>query len=221
MRQDPSAKSSGRQPGELVHLVDDQADVTSALAWLLESVHVDSRSHHSARAFLDSYHGDDGVACLVTDLRMPEMSGLELIEELRRRGFQIPVIVLTAHGDIPTAVSSMRLGALDFMQKPFNGEELLSRINKALRHSREQHLRTTEQRRIESELAHLSPREREVFHHLLDGETSKEMAKDMHISHKTVDVHRATLMRKLGVRSASELIKKFRTLRRSTAEPTR
>lgn len=221
MRKDLTGETTGPAPRELVHLVDDQADVTSALAWLLESVRLDSRSYPSARAFLDSYHSDDGITCLVTDLRMPEMTGLELIEELRRRGFQIPVIVLTAHGDIPTAVTSMRLGALDFMQKPFNAEELLGRINKALRHSRERHLRTTELHRLESELACLSPREREVLNHLLDGETSKEMARDMQISYKTVDVHRSTLMRKLGVHSASELIKRFRAFRHPNAETPR
>ncbi len=207
--------SATSRRAELVYLVDDQPDVTSALAWLLESVGFNSRTYHSAQTFLDEYCSDKQVACLVTDLRMPDMTGIELLEEMRQRGFNIPVIVLTAHGDVPTAVRSMSLGALDFVQKPFNDDELLSRINRALRIAREQDTRISALKRLESELACLSPREREIFYHLLDGETSKEIGKELKISHKTVDVHRATLMRKLGVQSCSQLMRKFRTLRLS------
>lgn len=198
-----------------VFIVDDEESVGSALGWLFESVHLCSRTFTSAESFLQEFKNDSSVTCLITDLCMADMTGLELLEELRARGFNLPVIVLTAHGDVPGAVRAMRLGAVDFLQKPFNAAELLRTVNHALRIAREREARERSIRVLTDEIACLSAREREILFHLLEAETSKEIGRALNISYKTVDVHRATLMRKLGVASFGDLIRRYRDLRQA------
>lgn len=196
-----------------VFIVDDEESVGSALGWLFESVHLQSRTFTSAKAFLREFNNDRPVACLITDLCMADTTGLELLEEIKARGINLPVIVLTAHGDVPGAVRAMKLGAIDFVQKPFNAPDLLRTVNHALRLARERETRARNVHALRMEIACLSSREREVLFHLLEAESSKEIGRILNISYKTVDVHRATLMRKLGVASFGELMRRYRDLR--------
>ena len=190
-----------------VFLVDDEKDVTDALAWLLDSVKIRSRAFSSASAFLEALGRFDGAACAVVDLRMPEMSGLELQNRISEAGHDLPLIFLTAHGDVPAAVTAMQAGATDFIQKPFNPDKFLASVQRAMRLAGERHARRVVDLKIRRLIEQLSAREQEVFHGLLDGRTSKEIAVALDISPKTVDVHRANVMKKMGVTSSAELIR--------------
>ncbi len=191
-----------------VYLVDDEADVTEALAWLLESVRIPSRAFTSAQAFLAEIRQVSGPACAVLDLRMPEMSGLELQRRLIESGHDdIPLIFLTAHGDVPAAVNAMQAGAIDFVQKPFNPDSFLDSIRRAMRLALERHAQRSSETHMRRLLAHLSSREIEVLRSLLDGLTSKELGKVLGISPKTVDVHRANVVRKMRVNTTTELVR--------------
>lgn len=194
-----------------VLLVDDESSVTEALAWLLDSVKIPSRSFHSPTALLNALdHGQlRGPCCAVLDLRMPEMSGLELQQRLLDAGHDLPLIFLTAHGDVPAAVNAMQAGAMDFVQKPFNSQAFLGSIHRAVRRARERFQAQTRDHALKEELRRLSVREQDVLHSLLNGRTSKEIARELDISPKTVDVHRANIMRKLSVANGAELIRKL------------
>ncbi|MCB5362426.1 response regulator transcription factor [Pusillimonas sp. CC-YST705] len=191
-----------------VYLVDDEADVTDALVWLLESVSIRSRAFTSAQAFLAEVRRAQGPACAVLDLRMPEMSGLELQRQLIAHGHDdIPLVFLTAHGDVPAAVNAMQAGAIDFVQKPFNPDSFLESIRRAMRLALQRHTQRSSEVHMRRLLAHLSSREIEVLRGLLDGLTSKELGKVLGISPKTVDVHRANVVRKMQVGSTTELVR--------------
>lgn len=190
-----------------VYLVDDERSVTDALAWLLESVKIGSRPFSSALEFLAKLPELERPACAVLDLRMPEMSGLELQRRMLDAGHDMPLIFLTAHGDVPAAVNAMQAGAVDFLQKPFNPDAFLTSVQRAVRLARERHARQLSELDLRRSLAQLSTRERDVLRELLDGRTSKEIAKALSISPKTVDVHRANVMRKMGVGSSAELLR--------------
>lgn len=190
-----------------VFLVDDEKDVTDALGWLLDSVKIKSRAFSSASAFLEAVRRFNGAACAVIDLRMPEMSGLELQNRMIEAGHDFPLIFLTAHGDIPAAVNAMQAGAIDFVQKPFNPEKFLASVHRAMRLAEERHAKRAFDLRIRRLIEQLSAREQDVLHGLLDGRTSKEIAVALDISPKTVDVHRANVMKKMGVTSSGELIR--------------
>ena len=193
-----------------VFLVDDEPEVAAALVWLLDSVKITSRALPSGAALLQALATLNGPACAVLDLRMPEMSGLELLQRMNELGHRIPVLFLSAHGDVPAAVNAMQLGAIDFLQKPFNSQAFLNSVNRAIRLARE----AWEQRAREidtlSRLARLSEREKDVLRALLLGQTSKEIAKTLGISPKTVDVHRANVMRKFEASTYRDLLNKIR-----------
>lgn len=190
-----------------VFLVDDEPAVTDGLKWLLESVRIDSTAFASPAAFLETIRCHVGPCCAVVDLRMPEMSGLELQSHLAEAGLRLPLIFLTAHGDVPAAVNAMQAGAIDFVQKPFNPDRFLDSVRKAIRLAREQHAQQQGRLSLQKRLDNLSARESEVLYGLLDGRTSKEIARRLEISPKTVDVHRANLMRKMGVDTSAELVR--------------
>lgn len=196
-----------------VYLLDDEPDVTRALAWLLDSIHVPSTAFSSPHAFLREFDFFASPVCLVLDLRMPEMGGLEVMQKLMELKYDLPVIFLSAHGDIPAAVRAMQLGAMDFLQKPFKPQDFLDCVNKAILAARKNFEQWQAKEATERFLQRLSSRERQVFHHLLDGATSKEIARSLNISYKTVDVHRSNVLRKLEVRSYLELKRKFWTPR--------
>lgn len=195
------------QPGETgtVFIVDDEEPVRDSVGLLLRSVGLRSRSYPDARAFLDAYQpGQPG--CLVLDIRMPRMSGMELQQELNRRGWGIPLIFITGHGDVPMAVEAMRAGAVDFLQKPFKDEDLIRRVQKAL----EQDLRLCEQLsargQIRSRYDSLTPREREIAERLVAGDANKVIAIDLSLSERTVELHRAHIMQKMEARGIAPLV---------------
>jgi RNA polymerase sigma factor (sigma-70 family) len=191
----------------VIHVVDDDAGVRSALALLLESNGLRVRCHPSAEAFLNAYDPEE-PGCLILDVRMPAMSGLELQHELGRRGIRIPIIFLTGHGDVPMAVRALREGAVDFMEKPFRAEALLARIPDALERDRRMREKTLQERQARACYERLTPREREVMALVVEGMSNKEIARRLDVSHRTIDVHRARVMEKMRVRTLPQLVDK-------------
>ena len=187
-----------------IYLVDDNDGFRESTAWLLETAGFEPRAYASAGAFLDAYPGErrgDGAECLISDIRMPQMSGLQLQDELGRRDIRLPLVFVTAHGDVPLAVEAMRKGASNFLEKPFTDEALLQAIRTAVAARREQAPAQGEA------LARLSPRERQVLDLVIASKPNKIIADILGISIKTVELHRANMMNKLGVRSLPELMK--------------
>ncbi len=187
-----------------IFVIDDDQTLRGSLRWLLESLRHNVQTYASAREFLSAY---DPVqpGCLVLDVRMPEISGLQLQEILTQRGIRIPVIMITGHGDVSMAVRAMKAGALDFIEKPFNDQELLDRVQQALAMDARQR-REEAQRQIAIErLELLTPREREVLEKVVSGKHNKVIAAELGISMKTVEAHRAKVMEKMAVNSAAEL----------------
>ncbi len=190
---------------QCVYIVDDDEAMRDSLQWLIESQGLAVRTFAAAEDFLLAC-GDGMAGCIVLDVRMPGMSGLELYEKMNLRRCTLPVIFITGHGDVPMAVSALKKGAVDFIEKPFNDKELLRVIGQCLERERA----TREQRRREGEaarrLAGLTEREREVMDLVLAGKLNKQIADVLNISIKTVEVHRARIMDKMGVRSVAELV---------------
>jgi FixJ family two-component response regulator len=190
---------------QTVFIVDDDEAMRDSLAWLLESNELRVSAFESGEAFLDAYR-DDMAGCLVLDVRMPGMSGLELHERLQAMNSPLPIIFVTGHGDVPMAVSALKKGAADFIEKPFNDKEILRLIEQCLAIDREQSGRRRHNADIERRLASLTPREREVMDLMAAGRLNKQIADDLGISIKTVEVHRARVMDKMEVRSLAELV---------------
>jgi len=189
----------------LVYLVDDDEAVRDSLDLLFKSVGLDSVVFASALAFLEQYD-PARHACLVADIRMPGMSGLELQERLNERQATIPIIFITGHGDVPMAVNAMKSGASDFIQKPFRDQELIDRIHKALEIDKVNRERRAESDKILARIALLTPRENEVMQRVVKGQANKVIAMDLGVSQRTVELHRARVMRKLKMRSLAELV---------------
>ena len=186
------------------HIVDDDEAIRDALAWLLKTRGVSSRSWASAEDFLADYHVSM-QGCILLDIRMRAMSGLELFERLPTLGCNMPVIFLTGHGDVPLAVQAIKNGAFDFIEKPFNDNELADRVIEALQLDRELRQRQASGDSIQARLAQLSERECEVMNLILSGKYNKVIADELGIAMRTVEVHRAHIFEKMGVRSAVEL----------------
>lgn len=186
------------------HIVDDDEAIRDALGWLFQSRGVATASWPSAEAFLADY--DDGMrGCLVLDVRMAEMSGLELFDRLLALGCAMPVIFLTGHGDVPLAVAAVKRGAFDFIEKPFNDNDLANRVIEALAIDAAALQARATQASLASRLATLTVREREVMELILGGKLNKVIADQLNIAIRTVEVHRARIFEKMGVRSAVEL----------------
>jgi len=195
----------------LVYLVDDDAAIRDALAWLLRSRGMQSRAWPSAETFLADYR-DDLSGCLLLDIRLVGMTGTELFDRLLERGCAMPVIFLTGHGDVPLAVKALKRGAFDFIEKPFNDNELADRVSEALRHEESRRWRDGMKAEIEERLATLTEREREVMTCILAGKLNKVIADELQIAMRTVEVHRARIFEKMGVRSAVELAQRLSVL---------
>lgn len=187
-----------------VFIVDDDEAIRDALAWLLKSRGLAARAWGSAEAFLADY-SDALRGCAVLDVRMEGMSGVELFERLRARGSRLPVVFLTGHGDVPLAVSALKRGAFDFVEKPFNDNDLVDRLVAAIAHDAAGQRASESAADVAGRLASLTERERQVMERVLAGDFNKEVADALGISVRTVEVHRSRLFEKMGVRSAVEL----------------
>ena len=189
-----------------VMVVDDDPALRNAMRILLRSVGLDSKLFASAQEFLDSYQPSQ-VGCLVLDIRMPGMSGLELQEQLNKRGAVIPVIFMSGHGDIPMAVEAMQHGAFDFLQKPFRDQDLLDRIQRAIAKHQQLCKSLGEHDRIRGLLDLLTPREREVLDLMAQGKQNKAIAQALNVSPRTIEIHRSRVMEKMNAHSVAELVR--------------
>ncbi len=190
----------------IVYIVDDDAAVRRSLEWLVSSVGLQARPLASAQEFLEAFD-QSRPACLVLDLRMPDMSGLELQEQLAARGLIVPTIMITAYAEVPTAVRAMRAGAVDFVQKPFSDQALLERIQESSARARRLFVQRRSQADLGKLLEQLSRREREVMQGLAEGLANKQIAARLGLSEKTVEVYRSRLMKKLQVRTVAEVVR--------------
>lgn len=190
----------------VVHIIDDDEAARDSLSFLIDCAGIRVRTYPSAIAFLAAVPGMEH-GCIVTDVRMPEMSGVELIERLKAIGVTDPVIVITGHADVPMAIQAMKAGVADFLEKPFSDDAILEAIRAALARHHDQSEAEAERARIRERLAILSPRERDVLRGLAQGHANKVIAYDLAISARTVEVYRANLMTKMQARSLSELVR--------------
>jgi two-component system response regulator FixJ len=190
----------------VVHIIDDDEALRESLAFLLRTAKLEVKSFDSAKTFLDALP-DESLACVITDVRMPDMSGIDLLRRLRERKVGVPVIVVTGHGDIALAVEAMKIGAADFFEKPFNDDLLLASVHAALDHQHDQTKRDAERAEIEQRLATLSAREKDVLAGLIEGRANKQIAFDLGISPRTVEIYRANLMNKMQADSLSNLVR--------------
>jgi two-component system, LuxR family, response regulator FixJ len=203
-------------PSATVFVVDDDPAVCKSLETLIRSVGLPAQTFRSAQEFLNGYD-PSRRGCLVLDIRMPGMSGLELQRTLRERQMEIPIIIITGHGDVPVAVRALKDGAAEFMEKPFSKQLLLENIREALRKDAERRDHAGKHREVTSKLALLTERERQVMDLVVAGKVSKEIAAQLGLSKKTVDVHRAHVMEKLQVETLAELVERVVTARLAPA----
>ena len=192
------------QSSPVVHVVDDDEAVRQSLAFLLRTAQIEVKTYDSAMAFLSDL---PRTGCIITDVRMPEISGIDLLQRLRELGVALPVIVITGHGDVPLAVEAMKLGAVDFLEKPFDDDVLLAAVRGALSTEDAKSKRSQEQGEIKEKLAALSNRERQVLEGLVSGLPNKTIAHDLGISPRTVEIYRANVMTKMNATSLSELVR--------------
>ena len=191
---------------EIVFVVDDDADLRESLCALLEAAGVTAEAFDSARAFLDA-HRPERAGCLIADIRMPDMDGLELQEELNRRNAGLPVIVVTGHADVPLAVRAMKAGAVDLIEKPYDDALLLASVKRALAQAHGAREQAAVAEAAKARIATLSARERQVLELLVAGQPNKIIAYELDISPRTVEIHRAHVMEKMEAKSLSDLVR--------------
>jgi two-component system response regulator FixJ len=190
----------------VVHVIDDDEAVRESLAFLLRSADLDVSTYESATAFLAALPSV-APGCVITDVRMPGLSGTELLQKLKEKGVTMPVIVMTGHGDVPLAVEAMKMGAIDFFEKPFDDEALLASVQSSLGSWGEKEAKEAERADVRARLESLSPRERDVLKGLVAGHPNKTIAFDLGISHRTVEIYRANVMTKMKAASLSDLVR--------------
>ncbi|MEO0514581.1 MAG: response regulator [Planctomycetota bacterium] len=189
-----------------VFIVDDDRGVRDSLKYMIESVGHHVEAFENARSMLDRARTPVS-GCLVADLRLPGMSGLDMFDKLQELGVKLPTIVITGHGDVTAAVRAMKSGALDFIEKPFSDQALLDRIATALEINTTNHANAQEFAEIEQRFNQLTPRERQVMAAVVEGRLNKQIASDLGLSHKTIEVHRAHVMEKMSAKSLAELVR--------------
>jgi two-component system response regulator FixJ len=190
----------------IVHVIDDDEAIRQSLAFLLQAAKLEVKTYSSAMAFLDALP-DTTASCVITDVRMPGMSGVDLLRRLKELKIGMPVIVITGHGDVALAVEAMKVGAVDFLEKPFDDDVLLASVQSALKRQDGETKRHIERLEIEGRLAGLSNRERDVLGGLVAGRANKQIAFDLGISPRTVEIYRANLMNKMKAGSLSDLVR--------------
>jgi FixJ family two-component response regulator len=190
---------------QTVFIVDDNQAVRNSLSLLLDSVGLATETFSSAQAFVDSFE-PSRCGCMILDIRMPGMGGMELARHLRERNVLLPIIFITAYGDVPMAVEAMKLGALDFIQKPFRDQDILDRIYRALEEDQQQRRAVNEVTAIRQRLARLTPREQQILDHIMAGRVNKVIASELNLSPRTVELHRASLMEKMEAASLAILV---------------
>jgi two-component system response regulator FixJ len=194
-------------PGDaLAHVIDDDEAVRQSIEFLLRSAKIPVKTYESAMAFLDGVAGISS-GCIVTDVRMPEMSGMDLLRRLKEMRVDLPVIIMTGHGDVPLAVEAMKAGAADFIEKPFDDEVILNAIRAALSGKKSNDRRSAERAEIDERLSSLSARERQVLEGLVAGHSNKVIARNLNISPRTVEIYRANVMTKMKAPSLSDLVR--------------
>jgi len=190
----------------IVHVIDDDEAIRQSLAFLLQAAKLEVKTYSTAMAFLDALP-DTAASCVITDVRMPGMSGVDLLRRLKELKIGVPVIVITGHGDVALAVEAMKVGAVDFLEKPFDDDVLLASVQSALKRQDGETKRHSERLEIEGRLAGLSNRERDVLGGLVAGRANKQIAFDLGISPRTVEIYRANLMNKMKAGSLSDLVR--------------
>jgi len=205
MATDNDISATDPAAGPTVYVVDDDPAMRSSLRWLIESVGLTVRTCASAQDFLRTYEGDPG--CLVLDMRMPGMSGLDLQAELAARKIHIPILIITGYAEVPLAVRAMKAGAFDFIEKPFSDQTLLDRIRAAVTQDENARRRRAARHEVEARLRLLTARERDVLDRVVTGKSNKVIASELRLSTKTVEVHRAHVMEKLKADSLADLIR--------------
>lgn len=205
-----------KKNGPVIYVIDDDDSMRQALALLLKTVGYSTVAFSGPTEFLAKYDPNQ-PGCVLLDVRMPQMSGLEVQQQLNRSGSMVPVILMTGHGDIPMAVQAMKDGAFDFLQKPFRDQDLLDRINAALKLDAENRAVVERHAELRRRAESLTPREREVLAAVVDGKANKVIAIDLGLSERTVEIHRANVMEKMAARSVAHLVKMDLTLRGESA----
>lgn len=190
----------------IVYIIDDDTSVRNSLRWLIESVQLRVEEFATANDFLDAVQ-DSHTGCMILDVRMPGMSGLDLQDVLVQRGIHLPVIIVTGHADVSMAVRAFKAGAFDFIEKPFNDQHLIDRIQQAIEKCRSEQVEVQRKQHARKRLATLSRREQQVLDLVVAGNSNKQIARELDISIKTVESHRANLMTKMQVGSVSELVR--------------
>ena len=193
----------------VIHVIDDDEAVRESLAFLLATAGHAVHTHASARLFLDAGMpaADPSMSCIITDVRMPDMTGIDLLHHLQEKGSTVPVIVVTGHGDVPLAVEAMKLGAADFLEKPFDDVAILDTVKSALARREKVHQHDALREQVSERIAGLSQRERQVLECLVVGQANKTIAYELGISPRTVEVYRANVMTKMKAQSLSELVR--------------
>jgi FixJ family two-component response regulator len=204
-------KSAEREGEPTIYVVDDDEGMRRVLDTLLRTVGYKTAIFSRPSEFL-SHFDPEGHSCVVLDIRMPEMSGLEVQQQLNIRGCLLPVIFISGHGDVPMAVQAMKEGAFEFIQKPFRDQELLDRINHALKHDAENRSNAARRSEVQQRMESLTPREKQVMDSIVNGSANKVIAIDLGLSERTVEIHRAKVMEKMGARSVAHLVKLHLTL---------
>ncbi|MBL4632059.1 MAG: response regulator transcription factor [Paraglaciecola sp.] len=194
----------------MVHVVDDDEAVLDAVGMLLDSIGLRNTCYQNAQLFLDAYSDeefDKHKGCILLDIRMPFISGIECQHRLQKMGCNMPIIFVTGHGDVPTAVEAMKQGAIEFIQKPFREQQLIDAIQKALQINLKTQKRREKTQHTLTKLASLTKRETQILEAVVSGKANKVIAIEIHLSQRTVEIHRAHVMEKMGVKSLAELVK--------------